>query len=181
MASISRHLRNFARKPNEKLGPVALDEVVQRHAGDRRLAAEGGRRRARRRSRRRRRWSVRAGSVRLQQVLVNIISNAADAVEGLDRPAHRSRRRGARATRCVIAVRDHGPGVPDGDRRAHLRSVLLHQGRRQGARARPFDFLQHRQGFRRQTCALRNHPGRRRGVHASSSTPARTRVREAAE
>ncbi len=27
---------------------------------------------------------VRAGSVRLQQVLVNVISNAADAVEGLD-------------------------------------------------------------------------------------------------
>src|SRR3546814_9594066 len=29
MASISRHLRNFARKPNEKLGAVSLEEVVQ--------------------------------------------------------------------------------------------------------------------------------------------------------
>ena len=29
MASISRHLRNFARKPNEKLGPVALDEAIR--------------------------------------------------------------------------------------------------------------------------------------------------------
>ncbi|MFX7329468.1 sensor histidine kinase, partial [Acinetobacter baumannii] len=28
MASISRHLRNFARKPNEKLGPVPLPEVI---------------------------------------------------------------------------------------------------------------------------------------------------------
>ncbi|MGQ3280471.1 MAG: sensor histidine kinase, partial [Shinella sp.] len=28
MASISRHLRNFARKPNEKLGPVPLPDVI---------------------------------------------------------------------------------------------------------------------------------------------------------
>ena len=28
MSSISRHLRNFARKPNQKLGPVSLAEVV---------------------------------------------------------------------------------------------------------------------------------------------------------
>ncbi|MEC9461832.1 MAG: histidine kinase dimerization/phospho-acceptor domain-containing protein, partial [Pseudomonadota bacterium] len=29
MASISRHLRNFARKPNEKLGPISIEEVVR--------------------------------------------------------------------------------------------------------------------------------------------------------
>src|SRR3546814_18512776 len=30
MASISRHLRNFARKPNEKLGAVSLEEEIGR-------------------------------------------------------------------------------------------------------------------------------------------------------
>jgi two-component system C4-dicarboxylate transport sensor histidine kinase DctB len=54
---------------------------------------------------------VRAGSVRLQQVLVNVISNAADAVEGLD-----DRRIEVsafeEAGKVVLTVRDHGPGVP---------------------------------------------------------------------
>ncbi|MGO7205151.1 sensor histidine kinase, partial [Rhizobium ruizarguesonis] len=49
--------------------------------------------------------------VRLQQVLVNVISNAADAVEGLD-----DRRIEVsafeEAGKVVLTVRDHGPGVP---------------------------------------------------------------------
>jgi two-component system C4-dicarboxylate transport sensor histidine kinase DctB len=54
---------------------------------------------------------VQAGPVRLQQVLVNIVSNAADAVEGLDNreimlTAHSQERH------IVIEIRDHGPGVP---------------------------------------------------------------------
>jgi two-component system, NtrC family, C4-dicarboxylate transport sensor histidine kinase DctB len=53
---------------------------------------------------------VRAGSVRLQQVLVNIISNAADVAESLDdRRIHVSAR--YEGERVVIEVRDHGPGV----------------------------------------------------------------------
>jgi two-component system C4-dicarboxylate transport sensor histidine kinase DctB len=111
MAAISRHLRNFARKPNERLGPVDLDEVVrdtleivgwrlkaanadvQVDLGDEPLIVHGG-------------------SVRLQQVLVNIISNAADAVEGLpDRTVELSARR--KAEMVEITVRDHGPGVPE--------------------------------------------------------------------
>ncbi|MCO5071765.1 MAG: sensor histidine kinase [Rhizobiaceae bacterium] len=111
MASISRHLRNFARKPNQKLGPVMLDEVVRDtleivawrlKAADAQLAIDLGTEPL----------VVRAGSVRLQQVLVNIISNAADAVEGLD-----DRRIDLAATRAgervIITVRDRGPGVPD--------------------------------------------------------------------
>ncbi len=43
MASISRHLRNFARKPNEKLGPVSRRRGAERHAGNRRSAADGRR------------------------------------------------------------------------------------------------------------------------------------------
>lgn len=109
MASISRHLRNFARKPNEKLGPVALDAVMadtleivgarlktadadlQINLGDAPL--------------------VKAGFVRLQQVLVNIVTNAADAVEGLaDRRIHVSAER--QDGKVILTIRDHGPGVP---------------------------------------------------------------------
>ena len=110
MASISRHLRNFARKPNEKLGPVPLADVIadtleivapRLKAADAVLVvdleAQG--------------LAVQAGPVRLQQVLVNIISNAADAVEGLD---NRKILLTARRVedRVVVSVRDHGPGVP---------------------------------------------------------------------
>ncbi|MDW9391556.1 two-component sensor histidine kinase [Sinorhizobium meliloti] len=108
MASISRHLRNFARKPNEKLGPVRLDEVVRDtlEIVEMRLKAAGaemdidiGDELA-----------VLAGSVRLQQVLVNVISNAADAVEGLDdrKLSVRAWREGGRA---VLTMRDRGAGV----------------------------------------------------------------------
>nr|WP_277996160.1 MULTISPECIES: sensor histidine kinase [unclassified Rhizobium] len=110
MASISRHLRNFARKPNEKLGPVALDDVLRDTleivsarlaSADAELVVALDEPAPR----------VRAGSVRLQQVLVNIISNAADAVEGLD-----DRRIVLTATttgdRVAITVRDAGPGIP---------------------------------------------------------------------
>jgi two-component system C4-dicarboxylate transport sensor histidine kinase DctB len=109
MAAISRHLRNFARKPNEKLGPVSVEDVLRDtlEIASARLATAHAEV-----------LSdlgtpppvVRAGSVRLQQVLVNIISNAADVVEGLeDRRIHVSAR--YEGERVVIEVRDHGPGV----------------------------------------------------------------------
>lgn len=110
MASISRHLRNFARKPNEKLGPVSLAAVMsdtmeivaaRLKSADAALLVDLGETPA----------VVQAGSVRLQQVLVNIITNAADAVEGLeDRRIHvRASHEGDKVT---LAIRDHGPGVP---------------------------------------------------------------------
>ncbi len=110
MASISRHLRNFARKPNEKLGPVALDTVIddtleivaaRLKTADATLDVDLGKNPP----------AVVAGPVRLQQVLVNIISNAADAVEGqADRNIQlKARRKGAKV---LLTVRDHGPGVP---------------------------------------------------------------------
>lgn len=109
MASISRHLRNFARKPKEKLGAVSVDEVVRDtlEIVEARLATanaeltldmEKGL------------PPVTAGAVRLQQVLVNIITNAADAVEGredrrIDVSAVRDK------SKVVILVRDRGEGV----------------------------------------------------------------------
>lgn len=110
MASISRHLRNFARKPNEKLGPISIEEVVTETleivsarlgTADATLALhfEPGL------------PPVQGGSVRLQQVLVNILTNACDAVEGLDdRKIELSARR--EQHRVIIQVADRGPGVP---------------------------------------------------------------------
>lgn len=111
MTRISRHLRNFARKPNEQLRPVSLTEAVN---GARDVLA----------------WRldkagitldidlgdpvpvVTGGLVRLQQVLVNLLSNAIDAIEGSEnRLLHL---RAARLGDLVeITLRDHGPGVPD--------------------------------------------------------------------
>jgi len=110
MASISRHLRNFARKPNEKIGPVSLAAVMadtleivsaRLKVADATLDIDLSEPSA----------AVQAGSVRLQQVLVNIITNAADAIEGFeDRRIHIvAARDGAKV---VLTVRDHGPGVP---------------------------------------------------------------------
>lgn len=110
MASISRHLRNFARKPNEKLGAVSVEDVIRDtieivsarlKAADAELhiTIEPGLAR------------VMAGAVRLQQVLVNIVTNAADAVEGLeDRRIDVSA--SAAGEKVMIIVRDRGPGVP---------------------------------------------------------------------
>lgn len=110
MASISRHLRNFARKPNEKLGAVALDAVMadtleivsaRLKTADADLLIDLGNNVG----------MVKAGSVRLQQVLVNIISNAADAVEGLaDRRIHVDAEQ--QDGKVLLTIRDHGPGVP---------------------------------------------------------------------
>jgi two-component system, NtrC family, C4-dicarboxylate transport sensor histidine kinase DctB len=110
MASISRHLRNFARKPNEKLGPVRIDEVIRDtleivaarlKAADATLVIDLETPDL----------AVDAGFVRLQQVLVNIITNAADAVEGLDDRRIEISARGEDGL-VEMTVRDHGAGVP---------------------------------------------------------------------
>ncbi|MGL4236389.1 sensor histidine kinase [Tabrizicola sp.] len=110
MAAIGRHLRNVARKPNQALSEIALGPVVTDalRIAEARLAAAG--------------VAVETdipadlpavigGAVRLQQVLVNILSNAADAVEGA---ADRRITLGAveEDGKVVIRIRDHGPGVP---------------------------------------------------------------------
>ena len=102
--------RNFARKPNERLAPVALADVVRDtleivawrlKAADASVSVDLGATPP----------TVRAGEVRLQQVLVNLLSNAADAVEGApERTIELTARR--KAGKVVISVRDHGPGIP---------------------------------------------------------------------
>lgn len=112
LTRISRHLRNFARKPNQQLRAVALAESISeaqellgwrlRKSGvtlEVDLGAVP--------------LQVVAGPVRLQQVLVNLISNAIDAVEGAqDKRLHL--RAQAAGERVQVTLRDHGPGVAEG-------------------------------------------------------------------
>ncbi|MFC6491245.1 sensor histidine kinase, partial [Nitratireductor sp. GCM10026969] len=111
MAAISRHLRNFARKPNQKLGPVAVGEVV----GDALELLEGRLKVARVKvavDLGPEPLAARAGPVRLQQVLVNLLSNAVDAVEGQPERIVALTAR-AEGEEVLITVRDNGPGVPE--------------------------------------------------------------------
>ena len=111
MAQLSRRLSNFARKPAEGVQDVALSEVFDEALGlmEARLSRAGvvpriegpvaG-------------TMVRAGAIRLQHVLMNLIGNALDATEDLAAPLiaiHVAEAGGA----VTIAVEDNGAGVPE--------------------------------------------------------------------
>ncbi|MES2665469.1 MAG: ATP-binding protein [Pseudomonadota bacterium] len=107
MAAIARHLRNVARKPDAPLKDIALAAAVDEALVVAASRLEG--------------MTVvvalpddlplvRAGPVRLQQVLVNLLSNAADAVQdAADRRIELSAK--VAGARVLLQVRDHGPGV----------------------------------------------------------------------
>jgi two-component system C4-dicarboxylate transport sensor histidine kinase DctB len=111
MASISRHLRNFARRPLDKTGPVPIRAVIadaldlMRPRLDKagaQLAYDPPTAEI---------W-VTGGRVRLQQVIVNLIGNALDAME--DHPAPEvALAVHVEGARCLLEVRDHGPGLSD--------------------------------------------------------------------
>jgi len=120
MAEISKHLMTFARKPRRELRPVVLAEVLDdtldflrtrlERAGavvtidqpDRGL-------------------TVRAGNVRLQHVILNLVANALDAMQGgaaKEQAAPRleftvrAQDGPGREGRVTLSLRDHGPGIP---------------------------------------------------------------------
>jgi two-component system C4-dicarboxylate transport sensor histidine kinase DctB len=111
MAAISRHLRNFARKPEERLMPVSLATVVGNAmeilAG--RIKAAGAE--IILNLPKEDLW-VLGGEVRLEQVIVNLVNNALDAMDGQTTARVEI---GATADPgwVTIAVRDHGRGVSD--------------------------------------------------------------------
>ncbi len=107
MGELSRHLRNFARKPNSQLSDVPLPEAVaaakeiigwRLRALDIDLHVDVPA------------LVVRAGPVRLQQVLVNILSNAIDALE--DCPTRRIVLSAhLQGETVILTIADTGPGV----------------------------------------------------------------------
>jgi two-component system C4-dicarboxylate transport sensor histidine kinase DctB len=109
MANISRHLRNFARRPGDKLNAIPVCEVIReavalmdpqvRKSGSRISFASG-----------QTEYWVLGGRLRLQQVLVNIMTNAIDAMEGQSQKLMDISIDCAGDT-VAIHVRDHGPGL----------------------------------------------------------------------
>jgi two-component system, NtrC family, C4-dicarboxylate transport sensor histidine kinase DctB len=147
MAALARDLRNFARRPETGTRRASLPEVIRaateiagprlRAAGAELIVEVAPDTPA-----------VAGGPLRLEQVLVNIITNAADAVDGLP-----DRRILLSAAPHARGRAHHGarlrPRRARGAARPHLRPVLLDQGRGPRAGAGAVHLLQHRQGLRR--------------------------------
>ncbi|MCP1199625.1 ATP-binding protein [Notoacmeibacter sp. MSK16QG-6] len=122
MGDLSKSLLGFARRPGSDIAPTslsaALDEALMltgprlRKAGISLNSEDVGKD-----------IRVMGGRLRLTQVLVNLINNAADALEGLGvepgtgRPETDTPRISISATRsddfCLIRIEDNGPGLPD--------------------------------------------------------------------
>ncbi|MFN3273735.1 MAG: ATP-binding protein [Paracoccus sp. (in: a-proteobacteria)] len=112
MTEIGRTLRNFARKPNSQLAVVDLHdvlrdalEVIAWRIGKRELRLDTDLPHGP--------LMLRAGPVRFQQVIVNLLSNALDALEGREDGQIRISAREA-GDRLVLRISDNGPGVPQG-------------------------------------------------------------------
>lgn len=113
MAQISRHLRNFARRPGEKTRPVLVVQIIN----DAKALVQP------------RLNSVNAalafdppdtdiqvlgGHIRLQQVIVNLLSNALDAMNDQQYPQIEVGLEDL-GDHCKVTVRDHGAGVAEED------------------------------------------------------------------
>ena len=111
LAAISAHLRSFARRPGERTEPIPLDQAIDaalaivdpkmRGAGCRVARHDGGAGL----------W-VRGGQVRLQQVFVNLLSNAIDAMEGHPEPVI-DLAIGTDGDTARVSIRDRGPGMTE--------------------------------------------------------------------
>lgn len=112
IGSITAELRSFSRRGARVAGPVAINDVVEGAlmlVGDRlrssgvTLERRGGVRSV----------SVVADRVRLEQVLINLLQNAAEALEGTDDPRI-TLSIAAAGGFVTIEIADNGPGVPPG-------------------------------------------------------------------
>lgn len=110
VAAITRHLKAFSRKSDGKIDNVELDKVI----GDAIDLFEARQSRVLIHYSPQSDQMVRANSIRLEQVLVNLISNALDAVEHKDQPQLRISTQELTHT-IQISVKDNGLGIPEED------------------------------------------------------------------
>ena len=111
MASISKHLRNFARRPQEKVRPVELVPVMQDALAILQGRLEAGRVDVRLDLPDEPAWEI-GGHVRLQQVIVNLLNNALDAMEDQEGPVIEVELSRV-GDRWSLKIRDHGPGIDE--------------------------------------------------------------------
>lgn len=111
MSSIAKHLRNFARRPQEKTIAVSLCAVIEDALAVMvpRITAQGA---VVEYDKPVRDTLVIGGRVRLQQVVVNLVNNALDAMEGQKSPALRISL-DQQGQETMIKVRDFGPGLSE--------------------------------------------------------------------
>ena len=112
-------------------------------------------------------WLVKADLNQFEQVIVNLVVNARDAMSEGGHITLRTRnvaaaecaafneKRAAAAEYVLVEVQDTGHGIPERSARQDLRALLHHQGSRQGHRPRPLHGLRHRQADRRLSCSAR--------------------------
>lgn len=113
MASISKHLRNFARRPGEKTRPVVLTQIINdsRALVQPRLKSANA---SLEFAIPDKDIQVLGGHIRLQQVIVNLFTNALDAMKDQAHPVIDMTLED-QETHCTLTVRDHGPGVLEGE------------------------------------------------------------------
>ncbi|MFD0915450.1 ATP-binding protein [Pseudahrensia aquimaris] len=111
MAQLSKNLRTFARKPKEMLDSISLKSAV--HGALEIMAPRLKATKARIVNQvHDESMFVRGGDIRLQQVIINLINNALDAMESADKPQVELAAQEF-GDEITFTVRDHGPGIPD--------------------------------------------------------------------
>lgn len=113
MARISGHLRNFARQPGDSISPVPIGDILREAVALIEPQARANEVAVQLNPPAEDVWAM-GGRLRLQQVLVNIMNNAIDAMEGSDPKRIDIDVVGGTDT-VIIRVRDYGPGVPEED------------------------------------------------------------------
>ena len=113
LAAISTHLRNFARRPGEKTEPVLLNRALDTALVILEPKMRGAGCRVTRDDLLPEIW-VMGGQVRLQQVFVNLLSNAVDAMADQPEPVA-DLSLDMEGSRVHVRVRDRGTGMTDAE------------------------------------------------------------------